>query len=148
MPNRQPTACSTSSPPGFCFLGRQLPKTGISPIRYVLPKKQQTDCKLIAHRSTTSADVYCNSFIPFGLCATSNITVLSTVREQILHGLTTLRGLSGSSEFTNSCYTSMNYKLIFKKLSAKTISCYVIMQKRLSLPTFFLFIYAPKIFGA
>ena len=33
---------------------RQLPKTGISPIRYMLPQ-QATDCKLIAHRSTTSA---------------------------------------------------------------------------------------------
>ena len=54
VPNRQPTACSTSSLLSFCFLGRQLTKTGISPIRY-MPNQQPTDCKLIAHRSTTSA---------------------------------------------------------------------------------------------
>ena len=44
LPNCQPTACSTSSPPGFCFLGRQLPKTGNSAIRDVCPNQQPTDC--------------------------------------------------------------------------------------------------------
>ena len=46
VPNRQPTAC---------FLGRQLPKTGISPIRYVLPIQQAIDCQPSCPPFTISA---------------------------------------------------------------------------------------------
>ena len=53
--NRQPTACSTSSPPSFCFLGGQQPKTGTSPIRYVLPNLQAIDCQPSSPPFTTSA---------------------------------------------------------------------------------------------
>ena len=53
MPNRQPTACSTSSPPFFCFLGRQLE---VAP--FVVPcvaTSSQLIAYPVAHRVTTSA---------------------------------------------------------------------------------------------
>ena len=63
VPNRQPTACTTSSPLGVWFLSRQLPKTGISPIRYVLPNQQAIDCHPSYPPFTTSA-VY-NEYMSF-----------------------------------------------------------------------------------
>ena len=94
VPNRKPTACSTSSPPGFCFLGRQLPKIGISPILYVLPNQQPTDCKLIGHRSTTSA-VYIAFLFHFvvkgSVCSFTIFTLdLNTLQASAVHAWHTI----------------------------------------------------------
>ena len=55
VPNRQPTACSTSSPPGFCFLGRQLPKLKLAPFDTGCPTSSQLIANPVAHRFTTLA---------------------------------------------------------------------------------------------
>ena len=58
-----PKTCPITSPRGFCFLGRQLPKTGISPIRGVESNQQPTDyqpsCQSFHHFGCVSCKVHC-----------------------------------------------------------------------------------------